>query len=300
LIRSDDTLFNGIFGLFFSKLLRVPLISALWGNPRRIRKDTGVAMMPRLFRYAKIEEYIENIVLKSSNLVISENLENLQYAFDVGVKRMKTQILGLGIAIDKSHLVRPVKRQVRPNLVRNFEGKGKYWICVSRLEPVKMVDHLLEVQKIVLKSCPESKLIIVGEGSLRESLRRQAQHLGVLDSIIFTGSLSQSEISELATLCKLQAAPLCGRSLLELSLAGLPCVAYDLDWHSEIVEDSVTGFLIPRGSHNKFAEKVIELFKNDAKREDMGKQMLNRAWEKIEREGPDALIKIYEKIISTN
>ena len=43
-----------------------------------------------------------------------------------------------------------------------------------------------------------------------------------------------------------------GRALAEASFAGLPVVGYDIDWHSEIIEDGINGYLLRSGDSHFF------------------------------------------------
>ena len=51
-------------------------------------------------------------------------------------------------------------------------------------------------------------------------------------------------------------------------LCGVPIVAYDFEWHAEVIIDDYTGFLVPFSNVAALAEKVINVVKNydEAKR----------------------------------
>ena len=87
--------------------------------------------------------------------------------------------------------------------------------------------------------------ILVGDGRETSNLKSLAQKEGLIDQVVFAGNRSQAWIAGAFNLVDINVAPLCGRSLLEASLGGLPAVSYDVDWHSEIVVSGSTGFLVP-------------------------------------------------------
>jgi glycosyltransferase involved in cell wall biosynthesis len=60
-------------------------------------------------------------------------------------------------------------------------------ICIGRLEPVKAHSILLDAWKMLLDHGRQCRLLLVGEGSLRDSLREQAKALGIDHMVEFRG-----------------------------------------------------------------------------------------------------------------
>ena len=73
----------------------------------------------------------------------------------------------------------------------SFDLKKKYpqfkfiAVMISRLEKEKNISLAISVLKKVIKVFPKTGLIIVGNGSLRKILQRQARRLGLEENIIF-------------------------------------------------------------------------------------------------------------------
>ncbi len=68
---------------------------------------------------------------------------------------------------------------------------GKYIINIGRFAPVKNISLLIESFAYAKKHLGlEHKLVLVGDGGLRESLESQAKELGVYESVYFTGALT--------------------------------------------------------------------------------------------------------------
>lgn len=300
LARGEDPRFNGIYAFVFSRILHVPLIIGLWGNPGRLRKLNKNPVMPRLFRSMRQEENLEKFVLQRADLVLAQNKENISYALESNIPLERTEITPLGIGIDKFHFVPP---NLRPSLLIELKELGVnekiVFVCISRLELIKMVDHVIKACALVAKSGIKFNLIIVGEGREKENLQDLAFKLGLKDIAIFAGNRSQSWIASLMPSVYLNLAPLCGRSLLEASLSGCPAVAYDVDWHSDIVINNETGFLVENLNYVELA-KSIETFVNlgEARRSEMKRNMYALAHEQA---SPERLIdhqrKMYEKFL---
>ena len=59
--------------------------------------------------------------------------------------------------------------------------------CVGALEPVKNHKFALQIFKEVLEAKPEARLVMVGDGSLRNDLEQNAIELGISDKVLFLG-----------------------------------------------------------------------------------------------------------------
>ena len=294
MVRGEDPRFNGLYALCFSRLLRVPVVIGLWGNPGRLRKLNNSPVMPRLFHSLSQEESFEKYLLGHANLVLAQNSENMSYALDTGVPTEKTAITPLGIGIDASHFVPPNER---PDFSTELEKLGlnqeRLFVCISRLESIKMVDHAIRASALVSKSGENFKLIVVGEGRDRELLQSLVVELGLEDKVIFVGNKSQDWISALMPHVYLNIAPLCGRSLLEASLSGCPAVAYDVDWHGDIVIDGLTGYLSPNLDYHILANNILRIIGDVDSRQLFGENMRKLA---LSVSDPEILVKSQEKI----
>lgn len=281
LVRGEDPRFNGVYAYLFSRFLRVPLIIGLWGNPGRLRKLNNIPVMPRLFKSLSHEEKLEKFVLRHADLVIAQNRENISYALEAKIPFEKTAITPLGIGIDKSHFVIPENRSsFITEMAEIGINQSQIFVCISRLESIKMVDHAIRACALVAEYGIEFNLIIIGDGREKKNLEELAFELGVADYVFFVGNRNQSWISALMPNVTLNIAPLCGRSLLEASLSGCPAVAYDVDWHSEIVIHNETGFLAENLNYVDLAEGIKAIVSSgEARRFEMKKAMRKLAME---------------------
>jgi glycosyltransferase involved in cell wall biosynthesis len=294
LVRGEDPRFNGVYAFIFSRILRVPLIIGLWGNPGRLRKLNNRPVMPRLFKSMSHEENFEKYVLNHANLVLAQNSENISYAQEAGVPIEKTAITPLGIGIDACHFAPPDQRpDFSAELHKLDLSNEMLFVCISRLESIKMVDHAIRASALVSKSETNFKLIIVGEGRDRELLENLAIELGLGGHVIFVGNKSQVWISALMPHVYLNIAPLCGRSLLEASLSGCPAVAYDVDWHGDIVLDGFTGYLSENLDYQLLAKNILKLMRDLDLRQLFGENMRKLA---LSVSDPEILVKSQEKI----
>ena len=280
LIRAEDPRFNGLYGYFFSRVLRKPLVVGVWGNPARIREDSKSPLMPRLFKSIRAEERVENFVLRRADMVLAQNEENMSYVLDHGVDLNRTLILPLGIGIDACHFAeRDNRLDVREDF-KQLKVDGKYLIvCVSRLENIKLVDHAIRSCSGLENSKIDFQLLLIGDGRDRDLLAKLANDLGMADRVKFAGNRSQEWIAGALVLADLAIAPLTGRALLEIALAGCPVAAFDVDWHKEIVRSGETGELVEFLNDEALGDAIVHIIENDKLRHHYGEKIRTLALE---------------------
>jgi glycosyltransferase involved in cell wall biosynthesis len=150
---------------------------------------------------------------------------------------------------------------------------------VARLEPEKGHPTLLEAWPMVLERVPKARLLIVGEGSQRDALEAQADELGLLGEpcagdacvgtrharpgakVVFTGRRDDvpavTAALDVAVLPSYREAQ--GLVILEAMALGRPVVASNVGGIPEMVEDGVTGLLVPPRDPAALAAAIVRV-----------------------------------------
>jgi glycosyltransferase involved in cell wall biosynthesis len=117
---------------------------------------------------------------------------------------------------------------------------------VARLEPVKDQATLLRAFEKVGAALPESRLVLVGDGSVRPALEEQARQRGLAGRVIFLGR--RADVAQLLPLFDAfvltstsEGLPL---TILEAMGVGIPVVATRVGGVPELVDDGETGILV--------------------------------------------------------
>jgi glycosyltransferase involved in cell wall biosynthesis len=154
-----------------------------------------------------------------------------------------------------------------------LEGR-KIILTVNHLHPRKRVNLLLQAMPTILKQHPHTTALIIGIGPEEAHLKKMVQDLGLSkEQVIFTGFVPEAELASYYALADVYA-HMCreesfGLAVLEASANGLPVVAANEGGVGEIVEEGVSGFLIPAISAN-FAERISWLLSHPEKAKAMG------------------------------
>jgi glycosyltransferase involved in cell wall biosynthesis len=142
-------------------------------------------------------------------------------------------------------------------------------LFIGRMTAIKRPDRLLEAFAIVVNRHPRACLLLAGEGELFEITKQQAESLE--GSVRFLGWRSDlSQLFSAADVAVLssdnEGMPV---TLIEASMAGLPCVTTDVGSAREVVLHDETGFVVNPNSTD-LAEALIQLISDDALRKKMG------------------------------
>ncbi len=159
---------------------------------------------------------------------------------------------------DLARFASPAKRR---SAVRKELGiKGDRFVCitVAALFEVKAHEVLLEAAAQMIQSHPHATFLLVGEGPLEAHLRARAHQLGVADHVVFAGF--RSDIPDLLAAADLFVLPSHSEglpvSVIEAAAAGLPVVATRVGGLAEVVEDGLSGTLVPAGAADALAHAI--------------------------------------------
>ncbi len=148
--------------------------------------------------------------------------------------------------------------------------------AVARLFPFKGHNFLLGVIPLILKECPRTHFLFVGEGILKERLIEQAGKKGILDNITFAGLVSPERIPEMIAAMDFAVHTSLreglARVIPQAFLLEKPVVSFDIGGAGELVINGKTGYLVQPGDSVNLAKRIVELLKNPVKVKRMGEE----------------------------
>ncbi len=152
---------------------------------------------------------------------------------------------------------------------------------VGALTPVKGQASLISAVARITRVVDNVRLLIVGDGPLRESLTRQANEEGIGERVTFTGP--RDDIPDLlacmdAYVCSSVSEGM-SNSLLEALASGIPTVATDVGDNALVVRDGIDGRIIASDSSKSIAVELASLARSSELRQRYASAARERARE---------------------
>jgi glycosyltransferase involved in cell wall biosynthesis len=168
-------------------------------------------------------------------------------------------------------------------------------VFVGRLAPEKELPSLLSGFAIAAARHESARLVIVGDGVLRQQLEGQAETLGIASRVTFAGMQNPDEIrywlqaSDVFTLVShREGLPV---SLIEAMSVGLPSVVTNLPANAQLVSDGEHGFHVGVQDPEAIAAAFLRLFGDPGLRQKLGAAARPVA---VERFSIDTVLNAYE------
>jgi glycosyltransferase involved in cell wall biosynthesis len=170
--------------------------------------------------------------------------------------------------------INEIQRRLREPIPEDYSGR--FIIGVGRLNRQKRFDLLIKAYAEFKRTDKNNvKLVILGEGNLKEELTSLAQSLCLEKDIFFLGYKSNPYVwiakAELFVLASdYEGFP---NVILEAMACRTPVISTDcLSGPNEIITNGLNGILVPTDSPSRLAERITELMANDSLRESLAKE----------------------------
>jgi glycosyltransferase involved in cell wall biosynthesis len=206
--------------------------------------------------------------LESAETLISVSRHIADRAIALGARDSALTILHTGVDLAP---FTPVARPEEPSILH-----------VGRLVEKKGATYLLAAFARVLRSVPEARLRIIGDGPLRARLEDQALGLGIRHAVAFEGTVSHETviqaIRDSSVLCLPSVTATSGdqeglgQVLLEASASARPVVATKHGGIVDAVVDGTTGYLVAERDPNALAEALVAILDSGHLAERLGAQ----------------------------
>lgn len=198
---------------------------------------------------------------------------------DYGINENSVMVLGNGVDTEY--------------FVKGDESQSQYLLYVGRLGFRKGIFDLLKAMKLLKQENINIRLLMVGKGPLEAEIRNHINILGLEDTVILIGHISQNEKNRLLKLYQgatifIQPSHYEGlpTTLLEAMSCGCAIISTAVSGSLDVVQNRVNGILIPPKSPIDIKESVKYMLSNPDLRYSLGQEARNTAvsnysWKKI-------------------
>lgn len=185
----------------------------------------------------------------------------------------------------------------------SFREENNRILFFGRISPYKGIEYLVEATPIIKEKIPDLKIVLAGEGHYYfniESLKKDNTYQ------IINRYITNQELAELIQKSCLVVCPYTDATqssvIMTAHIFSKPVVATDVGGISEILEDAVTGRLVPAKNPQKLAEAIIHLLENPEERKTMSENIKKKfsegrfSWDRIAQQ----TLEVYKEAIRHN
>ncbi len=266
LVQVQEPFVCGLAGAYLARRFAIPLVAGAYSD----QVDNPVWTRSRLIH--RMANAVGKSVYRRAHAIRADS-RSVEMRLRKGGFHQTRFIPFLITNADTLGMTHPAAESLRAELLA--KRMGPLLLAVVRLEPEKNVPLMLRAVSAVRVAHPEAILAIAGDGSLRGELERLGQQL-LPDAVRWLGWVPNHEMAacyQAADLLLLSSDfESSARVLTESLLAGTPVLTTDTAGASEVVEDGVTGKIVPVGDLESFAKALDRLVGRGADLAEMGRR----------------------------
>jgi glycosyltransferase involved in cell wall biosynthesis len=252
------------YGSLMGQILRVPVVATVHGKSYfadRLKRRMAYRYVSRVSRMVAVSEDLKRFIVGRA-----------------GVAERRVGVVYNGVEASEPL---PAERSSALRAELRLDGYEHLIGAVGSLYPVKGHIHLIRALPDILRACPRTLLLLVGQGELEQSLQDEAAKLRLGEHVRFLGF--RGDVPALLSLLDAFVLPSLSEglsmALLEGMAAGKPVVATRVGGNPEVVVDGDTGFLIDAESPGSIADRVVRLLKDKKQAARMGERGRRRVHE---------------------
>jgi glycosyltransferase involved in cell wall biosynthesis len=270
-IRATDPYLMGLIGLFYSKLFNIPLAVSVHSDYALCDEAGGETF--KLLGSRNLANKVEKFVYQSCDkiLPISDYLIaqiRAVYPF-LDIEKFNKFPHGIDVEdFDNTPYI---------NLYKKFDiSNDKKVICyVARLSKEKNCLDIPFIIEELKKKMSDFVVLIVGDGKEFDFMQNRFKELGLESYVKMVGFQSKEVVFNARKMADVNICLLDGFSLIEAGLSEKPLVAYDTEWHRELVINGRTGILVTASDYKTFANGIYKMCSNKKQSKIYSKNLLD-------------------------
>lgn len=285
-IRGADPYWCGFTAFIVSRLAKIPFCISLHADydKRGIISNYGVSTT--VLGSVKLGKLLAQFILYNADMILPIRKSLGDWAIKNGAKAENIRLIPHGIDLDCFEY--PLAIDVYECF--GIEKKNKIISFIGRLSNENYVDDIFKMARFLGRMRTDFVVVLAGKGSEEARLLNMIDKDSVLQRTIKMVGFQKQEIC--FDLRKASTVSLClmgGFSLIEACVAGRPVVAYDVEWHYELVKNKETGFLVKEHDIENLIKDVNYLLDNPYEADKMGENARKHAIERHDIQKTNAI-----------
>ncbi len=283
-------------GLWHAKQKNIPYMLTYHGDPQ-----ANYGSFSRRMSISLYSVFLHNKLLSCAKVIVSPSEYYIDESRFLGKYRDKIAVIPNGINV-KDFDTQCSKEECKEKLGLPLDKK--ILLFFGYLSPYKGPDILVRAMPKILKNVPDTELVFVGKGVMRDELEMLSKRLGAEKNVKFAGFVKGSskpfyyKAADVFVLPSIMSTESFGIVNLEAMACGVPIVASKIGGIPDVVKDGENGLLVPPKDSDRLASAIIYLLENEdimKKMGDNGKDKVkDYSWKRVAEETE----KIYKEILA--
>lgn len=257
---------QGLVGAICSKILGIPHIASM--------HSSEVTLLGKLPMKNKIIEFIlanSNYVISASSHRASELLSHTSGEFARKTEN-KIHMVPMGVDVSRFTCV-----EDKESMRARYGLKSRFIVLFAgRLVEVKGCEYLIQGFKKVINSFKDVQLVIIGNGPLEESLKKEVRDLGLEEYVVFKGFIENNYVHDYYIMADIVVIPSIIDSrgfqegfpvvLIESLAAGKAIISTKTKGIMEAIQDRHNGILVDQKNADQISDALLELLRDESLR----------------------------------
>lgn len=226
------------YGMIAAMIHRTPWILSTWGS--------DIMLLPEK---SPFHRWRTRYVLRRATFVTSDAEIMSSKLIALGCDPARILTVPYGVDLER---FRPAEGP--------HAGAGPRLLSTRKLEPVYNIETIIDAFAHIRSACPAATLLVVGSGSMKQSLLTRARRSPAGDAIEFRDEVRHEAIPELLrthdVYLSMSRSDTTSVSLLEAMACGIFPVISDIPANREWIRDGEGGFLVPADDPHALAAAV--------------------------------------------
>ena len=263
--EGEIMIFNNILILIYSKLFKAKVVWWSLGKVVTRRKTIVNHLLDGVVRWE----------LLNCHYIVGKNTQACDY-YPKKYGISPTRIIMAPNTIDDIEIREEIEQSKDGVDALGEElGSGVIVLYVGAMEKTKRLEDLVNAMEIVWDNHPSAKLVLVGDGDVKQDLENMVASLGVQEKVIFTGKVFEG-VSKYFLLADVFVLPgLGGLAIPHAMVHGLPTIARIADGtEKDLVRDGQTGYILREENIEEIASRILNVISDKGLQQKMSDNCL--------------------------